>query len=172
MLKIKYKKSLATLTALAISATVFSPFAQAHAAEDKTIKEVSFPVKVQQTELQKIAQAKKLAETNEPIASTMGIKRKAIQGLIEALDGSIDWVVDILKDYKIMDGNVARSFKRNKGVISKNLKKWMNAPDIIIDTVKKKLPGELKRAGVTKGVAENITTGVVFLLRVADIFFV
>ncbi|MFZ7763770.1 hypothetical protein [Bacillus licheniformis] len=45
MLKIKYKKSLATLTALAISATVFSPFAQAHAAEDKTIKEVLLPCK-------------------------------------------------------------------------------------------------------------------------------
>jgi hypothetical protein len=109
-------------------------------------------------------------EENDPIASTKKVKREAILGLIRALDTSIDWVVDILKTYNIMDGNTARSFKRNKGVISKALKQWLDV-DNIIDTVKKKLPGILRDNGVSKGVAENIAIAVGYLLRVADIFF-
>jgi len=165
---IKMKRVLARVTALAVTATIFIPFADAKAAEKEPVPKQEVYTKLQSTELQRAAQAVK--EENDPIASTKKVKREAILGLIRALDGSIDWVVDILKTYNIMDGNTARSFKRNKGVISKALKQWLDV-DNIIDTVKKKLPEILKDAGVTKGVAHNITTGVAFLLRVADWFF-
>ncbi|MDR0123136.1 hypothetical protein V7417_05245 [Bacillus pumilus] len=165
---INMKRVLARVTALAVSATIFIPFSDAKAAGKEPAPKQEVYTKLQSTELQRAVQAVK--EENDPIASTKKVKREAILGLIRALDTSIDWVVDILKTYNIMDGNTARSFKRNKGVISKALKQWLDV-DNIIDTVKKKLPGILRDNGVSKGVAENIAIAVGYLLRVADIFF-
>ncbi|WP_345806598.1 hypothetical protein [Bacillus pumilus] len=165
---INMKRVLARVTALAVTATIFIPFSDAKAAEKEPAPQQEVYTKLQSTELQRAAKAVK--EENDPVASTKKVKREAILGLIRALDTSIDWVVDILKTYNIMDGNTARSFKRNKGVISKALKQWLDV-DNIIDTVKKKLPGILRDNGVSKGVAENIAIAVGYLLRVADIFF-
>ncbi|OLP66323.1 hypothetical protein BACPU_06250 [Bacillus pumilus] len=159
------KKVLASVIVFAVSATIFIPFSDAKAAVNQPkAKEESY-VSLQQTELQRAA-----VTQNDPIASTKVVKRKAILGLIDALDNSIDWVVDILRSENVIDGNVARSFKRNKGVISSQLLKWIDV-DNIIDTTKKQLPKILTDLGVTKGVAHNIAIAVGYLLRIADILF-
>lgn len=154
---LKFKTNVvAFVLVVSFLATALLPTGQAFAATSQ----IEVPHQVQES-------ATYTHETPTP----QGVKRKAIEIVIKKLRENIDEVVDLLVDYKIMDGRTAQPLKKHAKAIAEQLEKWLDIPDEIIDTVKNQLPGILEKLGVSKGVAQTIAIGVSWLLRIADVIW-